>query len=130
VASPPDGRPRGFIAPLRAEPRTPYGSWGNGSAMRVSPVAWAFDTLDEVLEEARRTAVVTHDHEDAVRNAISLGGDAGTMACIAGAIAEAHYGGVPAWIERQTLAALDPPLRERVERFRMRFGLSAASPAA
>lgn len=182
--------------------RTPYGSWGNGSAMRVSPVAWAFDTLDEVLEEARRTAEVTHNHEegirgaqataaavflarhgaekesiraeiarrfgyrleqtldelrpsygfdvscqgsvpqsiiaflesssyeDAVRNAISLGGDADTMACIAGAIAEAHYGGVPAGIEKQTLAALDPPLRETVERFRTRFGLSAAPPAA
>src|SRR5262249_22192934 len=144
--------------------REPYQSWGNGSAMRVSPVAYAGRTLDEVLAEARRSAAVTHDHEagiraaqataaaiylartgatkeeirrhiedrfdyfldetldqlrptypfdvscqgsvpqsivaflestgyeDAVRNAISLGGDADTMACIAGAIAEAFYG--------------------------------------
>src|SRR5262249_34361021 len=147
-----------------------YKSWGNGSAMRVSPVAYFATTLDEVLQEARRSAVVTHDHEegirgaqataaaiflartgstkeqirqyiqeqfdyfldetlneirptyqfdascqwsvpesiiaflestgheDAVRNAISLGGDADTMACIAGAIAEPYYGGVPATI--------------------------------
>jgi ADP-ribosylglycohydrolase len=32
-----------------SEETEPYGSWGNGSAMRVSPVAWAFDALDEVL---------------------------------------------------------------------------------
>ena len=37
----------------------------------------------------------SHDYEDAVRNAISLGGDADTLACITGAVAEAHYGGVP-----------------------------------
>src|SRR5947199_3521054 len=158
--------------------REPYKSWGNGSAMRVSPVAYVGTTLDEVLAEARRSAEVTHDHEegirgaqataaaiflartgatkeqvrrhieerfgyfldetlndlrptyqfdascqwsvpqsilaflestgyeDAVRNAISLGGDADTMACIAGAIAEAHYGGVPATITEPVLARL------------------------
>ena len=40
----------------------PYGSWGNGSAMRVSPVAWAFDTLAEVLYQAKESARVTHNH--------------------------------------------------------------------
>jgi ADP-ribosylglycohydrolase len=172
---------------------SPYNSWGNGSAMRVSPVAVAFDRLDEVVAEAERSARVTHDHpegvrgaravaaavflarrrpdkreiadyveaefgysldkplksvrrtflfdpscagtvpwalrafleadeyEDAVRNAISLGGDADTLACIAGAIAGAYYG-VPAEIEKEALARLDDPLRDVVSRFCNRFG--------
>lgn len=44
-------------------------SFGNGAAMRVSPVAWWYDSLDEVLDEARRSAMVTHGHEDAVAGA-------------------------------------------------------------
>ncbi len=175
--------------------RTPYQSWGNGSAMRVSPVAYAGATLDEVLSEAKRSAEVTHDHEegirgaqataaaiylarnggtkaqirryieeqfdyfldetladlrptypfdascqgsvpqsiiaflestdyeDAVRNAVSLGGDADTMACIAGGIAEAFYGGVPASIADPVLVALDDRLRAIVIEFRQRYGL-------
>ena len=48
-------------------------------------------------------------YEDAVRNAVSLGGDADTQACIAGAIAEAYYG-IPADIQRQGLSYLDSRL--------------------
>lgn len=44
----------------------PYNSWGNGSAMRVSPVGWAFDTLDKTLDEAKRSAMVTHDHPEGI----------------------------------------------------------------
>lgn len=145
----------------------PYNSWGNGSAMRSSPVGWARDTLDEVLDEAERSASVTHNHpdgvlgaqavaacvflartghgreeirtfvhdgcnyrldraldeirptyefdascrgtvpvavqaflestdfEDAIRLAVSIGGDSDTIACIAGAIAHAFYGAIP-----------------------------------
>jgi ADP-ribosylglycohydrolase len=47
----------------------PYGSWGNGSAMRVSPVAWAFDTLADVLHQAKATARVTHNHPEAIKGA-------------------------------------------------------------
>src|SRR5262249_8608726 len=173
--------------------REPYKSWGNGSAMRGSPVAYVGTTLEEVLAEARRSAEVTHDHpegirgaqataaaiylartggtkeqirgyveeqfgyfldetldelrptyhfdascqwsvpqsiiaflessgyEDAVRNAISLGGDADTMACIAGAVAEAYYGGVPAAIAEAVLARLDDRLRGVVREFRTRY---------
>ena len=173
--------------------RTPYQSWGNGSAMRVAPVAYARGTLDEVLAEAARSAAVTHDHEqgirgaqavaaavflartgagkerirsytaeqfgyfldetldelrptyafdvscqgsvpqailaflestdyeDALRNAVSLGGDADTMACIAGAIAEAHYGGVPPTIATAALERLDERLRSVVFAFRGRY---------
>jgi ADP-ribosylglycohydrolase len=168
----------------------PYNSWGNGSAMRVSPVAFAFETLEEVLAEAKRSAEVTHNHaegirgaqataataflarqgeskakirrtigemfgydlsrstsdiratytfnescqgtvpeaitafldstdyEDAVRLAVSLGGDADTLACIAGGIAEAFYGSVPDHIAAPALALLDDELRETVLRFR------------
>lgn len=169
--------------------RMPYNSWGNGAAMRVSPVGYAFDTLEEVLAEAKRSASVTHDHpegirgaqataasiflartghskdeirdyvvqnfhynlsqtldeirptygfdvscqgsvpqsiisflestsyEDTVRNAISLGGDADTMGCISGGIAEAFYGGVPSEIRVITLNILDAPLRRIVDEF-------------
>ena len=47
----------------------PYGSWGNGSAMRVSPVAWPWDDEQDVLDAARATALPTHDHRDGVRGA-------------------------------------------------------------
>jgi ADP-ribosylglycohydrolase len=176
----------------RERRREPYNSWGNGSAMRVSPVGFAFDSIDKVLEHAERTAAVTHDHpegirgaqatataiflartgndkprikqyveeqfgydlsdslagireaytfdvscqgsvpqsiiafleatdfEDAIRNAISLGGDADTMACIAGGIAQAYWG-VPEDIERQALELLDGQLRGVVEEFNDRF---------
>jgi ADP-ribosylglycohydrolase len=178
--------------------RLPYNSFGNGSAMRVPAIGYAFDTLDEVLMEAARSAEVTHNHpegvkgaqatasavflarrgetknrikdsleqmfgynlsdrlddvrpsycfdvtcqgtvpaaliaflesrdyEDALRKAISLGGDADTLACITGAVAEAHYGTVPLHIIGPTLEALDDRLREVVLRFRERYGIGAA----
>ena len=63
------------------------------------------------------------DYEDAVRNAISLGGDADTLACITGGIAEAFYGGVPEALAAQGRALLDPSLLEVVDAFRARFSL-------
>ena len=50
------------------DPR-PYNSWGNGSAMRVSPIGWAFDTLEETLEAAKRSAEVTHNHPEGIKGA-------------------------------------------------------------
>ncbi len=50
----------------------PYGSFGNGSAMRVSPVAWAFETEPEVLAAARATAEVSHDHPEGVKGAEAI----------------------------------------------------------
>lgn len=47
----------------------PYNSSGNGSAMRVSAVGWAFDTVEEVLMEAKRSADVTHNHPEGVKGA-------------------------------------------------------------
>jgi ADP-ribosylglycohydrolase len=53
---------------LTEQPR-PYNSWGNGSAMRVAPVGFAFGTVDDVLTEAERSAAVTHDHQEGIKGA-------------------------------------------------------------
>lgn len=53
-----------------ADPQ-PYNSFGNGSAMRVSPIAWWFDTLEEVQAEAEKTAIVTHDHPEGIKGAVA-----------------------------------------------------------
>ena len=174
---------------LDEEKAVPYRSYGNGSAMRVSAVAWLRHTPEEVLAEAERTALPTHDHpegikgaqavalavfrarqgagkdsirdeltarfgydltrrlddirpgyrfdvtcqgsvpealiaflestdwEDAVRNAISLGGDTDTQACMAGAVAEAFYGGVPAEAWNEVESRLPPDMLELLGRF-------------
>ena len=57
------------------------------------------------------------DFEDAIRNAISIGGDSDTIACITGGIAEAFYGEVPARIAEQVWSRLDDPLAKVVRRF-------------
>lgn len=172
----------------RAHDCRPYNSWGNGAAMRVSAVGFAFNTLDEVLVRAAEYTAVTHNHpegikgaqataaaiflartgstkadirqytvanfhydlsrsvdeirpaygfdescqgtvpqaivcflestdfEDAIRNAISLGGDSDTLACIAGGIAQAQYG-VPAAIADRAMSILDEDLRGVTARF-------------
>jgi len=175
----------------------PYNSFGNGSAMRVSPVAWAFDSQDDVLREAARTAECTHNHpegikgaqatalavflarkgenkesirwhidehfgydlsrtvdeirpgysfdvtcqgsvpeaiiafldsnsyEDALRNAVSLGGDSDTQACIAGAVAEAYYKDIPTEFLRQIRTHLTEDLWDTTVRFYRRHGVPA-----
>ena len=45
----------------------PYNSFGNGSAMRVSPIGWAFGTLEKTLYEAEKSAACTHNHKEVVR---------------------------------------------------------------
>lgn len=178
-----------FFRWLAEDDAGPYGSFGNGSAMRVSPVGWFFDDLDTVLAEATASAAVTHDHpegvkgaqatavaifrartgvdpaaitaelearfaydlsqpweavhaahrwdvtcqgsvppalqaalgatdfEDALRRAISLGGDADTQACIAGALAEALWG-VPETIERGVRGRLTEDMETVLDAFR------------
>lgn len=66
------------------------------------------------------------DYEDAVRKAISLGGDADTLACIAGAVAEPYYGGVPRDIATRALGILDDRLREVVLQFCQRYDIRAS----
>ena len=161
----------------------PYHSYGNGSAMRVSPAAWLAEDMAEVLHLAQLTAEVTHDHpegikgaqataaaiflartghskaeikayverefgydlsrtcdeirpayrhvescqetvpqaitaflestdfEDALRTAVSLGGDSDTLAAITGSIAEAFYG-VPENLKQECRKRLAPELAE------------------
>ena len=151
-----------FIMWLMRQSKEPYNSYGNGSAMRVSPIAWYAESLEETLALAKASSEVTHNHpegikgaevvagaiflakngatmdeikdftshyysinftldeirptyrhvescqesipqaleafyasndfEDAIRNAISIGGDSDTIAAITGSIAEAYYG--------------------------------------
>ena len=56
---------------LHTENPEPYGSWGNGSAMRVSPVAWVGETLEEVQKLAKLSSIVTHDHPEGVKGALA-----------------------------------------------------------
>lgn len=171
----------------------PYGSYGNGSAMRVSSVAWLFDNMYSVLHAARLSAEVTHNHpdgvwgaqataaaiflartgkskdeirdyieskfeydlhrtcdeirdgydfdvtckgsvpeaiiafldstdfEDAIRNAVSLGGDSDTQAAIAGAIAEGFYP-VPEALREEVQRRLPADLYEILQRLRREIG--------
>jgi len=58
-----------FFMWMQSPESKPYNSWGNGSAMRVSPVGFAFDTVDEVLQEAQKCAEVTHNHPEGIKGA-------------------------------------------------------------
>lgn len=171
----------------------PYNSFGNGSAMRVSPCAYAAQTLDEAIFLSRAVTEVTHNHpegikgaeattvaifmalhgknileirdyidkhyyrmnftlnsirpdysfnetcqetvpqaimaflessdfEDAIRNAVSLGGDSDTLAAITGSIAEAYYG-IPADIRKLALTFLDDEMLSTVNAFEAKYGI-------
>ncbi len=182
-----------FMRWLFSHDPQPYNSWGNGSAMRVSPVGFAFHSLNEVMEQAKQSAEVTHNHpegikgaqatavsvflarqgsskedirshiekqfnydlnrklddiraiyhfdpscqgtvpesliaflesdslEDAIRNAISLGGDSDTMACIAGGVAQAFYGDIPGTMREQLYQRLPSPFIQIVEEFESQY---------
>lgn len=56
---------------LRAKDPKPYGSYGNGSAMRVSSAGWLFDTMEQTRHMARLTAEVTHNHPEGIKGAES-----------------------------------------------------------
>ncbi len=58
-----------FAQWVHSENPLPYNSFGNGSAMRVSPVAHWFDTLDEVLDAAAATAIPSHNHDEGIKGA-------------------------------------------------------------
>jgi len=57
-----------FINWAKNKKRDPYNSWGNGSAMRVSSVAWLYDEY-EVIDVARKSAIVTHNHLEGIKGA-------------------------------------------------------------
>ncbi len=61
-----------FLNWLSSDSLAPYNSFGNGSAMRVSPVGFAFPSLDMVLREAEKSAAVTHNHPEGIRGAQAI----------------------------------------------------------
>jgi ADP-ribosylglycohydrolase len=182
-----------FVRWIMGDIQGPYNSYGNGAAMRVSPVGFACSNREEVMREARRTAMVSHDHpdgirgaqatalavflakqnfsktdiksevehtfqydlsrslnqirpdyqfeiscqksvpesiiaflesvdyEDAVRKAVSLGGDSDTMACIAGGIAQAFYKEIPQEIVENVYERIPAAFKEIVILFEERY---------
>ena len=63
------GYSKTFMDWLCSSYKKPYNSFGNGSAMRVSPISWLFNSLDEVLIEAKRSAECTHNHPEGIKGA-------------------------------------------------------------
>lgn len=178
---------------LKSDSLRGYNSYANGGAMRVSPVGFAFESLDEVLREAKLSAEVTHNHpkgikgaqavagavylartthdktvirnfveqkigytlpksldelrpvytfdnssdgsvppailaflesndfEDAIRKAISLGGDSDTIASIAGGLAHAHYGIITEQLVSEVSLRLDGSFRQVIRDFNQRY---------
>ena len=60
-----------FIDWVLSEDPEPYGSYGNGSGMRVSPAGWLYDTIERTREVARWTAEVSHNHPEGIKGAES-----------------------------------------------------------
>ena len=93
---------------LHAENPKPYGSFGNGSAMRVSAAGWLFDTLDKTLEMAKVTAEVTHNHPEGIKGAqataaaifLARTGHSKTPACVLCAKHSTWAGVVLLWFVR------------------------------
>ena len=61
-----------FYRWLREKNPKPYGSFGNGSAMRVSSAGWLFDSLEETRHVARLTSEVTHNHPEGIKGAEAI----------------------------------------------------------
>ncbi len=88
---------------------------------------YRFDpTCQGSVPEAIISFLESEDYEDALRNAISLGGDSDTLACITGGIAEAFYGGIPDLIEQMVLEILDNELRSVTLKFMDTYTRGAA----
>ncbi len=84
--------------------------------------AYGFDiSCQGTVPQAIRAFIESNDFEDAIRNAISLGGDSDTLACITGGIAEAFYGGVPRSISEKVWGILDDDLRQVTLKFREKY---------
>jgi ADP-ribosylglycohydrolase len=108
---------------IRREVMARFGYALQRSVEQIRP-SYAFDVAaQKSVPEAIICFLDAADFESAVRNAVSLGGDTDTMACIAGAIAEAHWRGVPPAIEAEVRARLPADLLDVVERFTQRYGM-------
>ena len=84
--------------------------------------SYRFDVSSQgTVPQAIRAFIDSTDFEDAIRTAVSLGGDTDTLTCITGGIAQAFYGGIPAPIEIMVYAILDERLGEITREFMERF---------
>ncbi len=91
----------------------------------IRPTYQFNETCQETVPQAIIAFLESTDFEDAIRNAISLGGDSDTLAAITGSIAEAAYG-IPEWIQKKALSYLDAPLvdvLQRWDKFRAEHGM-------
>jgi ADP-ribosylglycohydrolase len=79
-------------------------------------------SCQQSVPQAIRAFLESDDFEDAVRKAISLGGDSDTLACMAGGIAQAYYGGVPEAIARRVYEILDEPSGGMTSKFTETYG--------
>lgn len=61
-----------FIGWVDGESMEPYNSWGNGSAMRVSALAWLIDDMEDLMNEAKKSAEVTHNHPEGIKGAQAI----------------------------------------------------------
>ena len=61
-----------FYQWIFSESPKPYNSWGNGAAMRVSPIGFAYNDIEQVLLEAKKTAAVSHNHPEGIKGAQSV----------------------------------------------------------
>jgi ADP-ribosylglycohydrolase len=83
----------------------------------------SFDVSSQgTVPQAIRAFLDSTDFEDAIRTAISLGGDSDTLACITGGIAQAFYGGVPLPIQTRVYSILDDRLASITRTFMEKYG--------
>ena len=81
------------------------------------------ETCQDTVPQAIIAFLESTDFEDAIRNAISLGGDSDTLAAITGSIAEAAYG-IPDWIKDKAYTYLDEPLKDILRRWETEIHIS------
>lgn len=81
------------------------------------------ETCQETVPQAIVAFLESTDFEDAIRNAISLGGDSDTLAAITGSIAEAAYG-IPDWIKKKAYTYLDEPLKDVLRRWEQEVSIT------
>ena len=101
-----------------SESLEPYNSFGNGSAMRVSPVAFAIDNYDCMMKEAKRSAAVTHNHPEGIKGAQA----------IASAIYWARTGQGKNYIKEQTQARFEYDLSPTLDQIRPDYDFDATCP--
>lgn len=82
----------------------------------VRPVYRFYETCQESVPQALEAFLESNSFEDAIRNAVSIGGDSDTIACIAGALASAYYG-VPAIFREKAFSYLDPKQKKLIQEF-------------